>query len=488
MRTESEGIRSGCASLLSPLCEAIGIGVGFSLPSAPESCQVWPMFFHPGQAELEIERAATSLQAGLDARKREGWCEDDHGPLQLFRSVTTRERLAQIQQLPPALDNKEALLRWQAYLTIERVTWEDRVLAEVARQTVEHPVAGLGDLPWSIRSLVLQIIVARNEAMRSRCAHGLTVASREASTAAVRWSMRRHAAACYLGIGPLRWLEAPVRGSELSCVVRSVFDATEDVALASMGEGNNWEHSLWLGTAADARHGWPAVLTPRWFRSVFGGWKPLEGLRIELGPLCDAVCGASFARALERFGTAVYRACVRRTGDSFSRVHLPFDMGPACYGALFASLLTSIPFLKRRLGLGTSAAKEQAWSLGLSLLLSLRMCAAQGAVADAESPEEMMERHVWGTARALCASVPEETLGVVPRYDPEAQARLCGALRAAMLQRELVERFDDDWFDNPRAHEFLVSIDRTERTTLDGEHLGGALLAAKELFVSLFHP
>jgi len=116
------------------------------------------------------------------------------------------------------------------------------------------------------------------------------------------------------------------------------------------------------------------------------------------------------------------------------------------------------------------------------------MCAAQGAVADAESPEEMMERHVWGTARALCASVPEETLGVVPRYDPEAQARLCGALRAAMLQRELVERFDDDWFDNPRAHEFLVSIDRTERTTLDGEHLGGALLAAKELFVSLFHP
>lgn len=404
---------------------------------------------------------------GLASRRLGGWTEQDGGPLVPFRAMTTRERFEQLAGLPEGLPNAESLRRWQACLTIERVTWEDRALAEVTRREADHRVEGLGDLRWSVRSLVLELVVTGDDARRGRVAQGLVQACGDASTWAMRWAMRRHAAAHHLGIGGLRWLEAPLRDAGLPDVARQVLNATDDVMSASMGQVDGWQDVVAAGAAMDARHGWPAALTPRWFRSVFGGWKTLEGLRVDPGPLCDALCGASFARALARFGAAVHRGCAARAGGTFSLTHRPFDAADASYGALFASLLTSVPFLKRHMGLGSDRAREQAQSIGRSLLISMRVCAAQAAVGAAEGPETMVEAHVTRGSQAFGSSVPEEMVGVVPRYDPRAGARLCGALRAAVLERDLVEHFDEDWFDNPRAHEWLAAVDVTERVVLD---------------------
>ncbi len=404
---------------------------------------------------------------GLTSRRLVGWTEQDGGPLVPFRTLTTRERFEQLSELPEGLPNGESLRRWQACLTIERVTWEDRALAEVARRETTHRVAGLGDLPWSVRSLVLEVLGTRDGARRSKIAQELVHVCGDASTWAVRWAMRRHAAAHHLGVGGLGWLEAPVRDTALPHVAKRVLEATDDVMSASMGQAVGWQDVVAAGAAMDARHGWPAALTPRWFRSVFGGWKTLEGLRVDPGPLCDALCGASFARALARFGAAVYRGCAARAGGTFSLTHRPFDAATASYGTLFASLLTSVPFLKRHMGLGTDTAREQAQSMGRSLLVSLRIGAAQAAVAAAAEPEAMVESHVTTAAKAFGSSVPEEMVGVVPRYDPRAGARLCGALRGSTLERDLVDRFDEDWFDNPRAQEWLAGIDVAERVVLD---------------------
>ncbi|PKN49002.1 MAG: hypothetical protein CVU63_03370 [Deltaproteobacteria bacterium HGW-Deltaproteobacteria-20] len=427
------------------------------------------MFLHPGRVEAEIEQAATELRVGLASRRLGGWTEQDGGPLVPFRAMTTRERFEQLAGLPEGLPNGESLRRWQACLTVERVTWEDRALAEVARREADHRVAGLGDLPWSVRSLVLEVVGTRDRARRGKVAQGLVQACGDASAWAMRWAMRRHAAAHHLGIGGLGWLEAPLRDVRLPDVARRVLGATDDVMSASAWQVDGWQDVVAVGAAMDARHGWPAALTARWFRSVFGGWKTLEGLRIDPGPLCDALCGASFARALARFGAAVYRGCAGRAGGTFSLTHRPFDAASASYGALFASLLTSVPFLKRHMGLGSDTAREQAHAMGRSLLISMRVCAAQAAVAAAEEPEAMVEAHVSTATDAFGSSVPEEMVGVVPRYDPRAGARLCGALRAAILERDLVERFDEDWFDNPRAHEWLAGIDVVQRVVLDEE-------------------
>jgi hypothetical protein len=59
------------------------------------------------------------------------------------------------------------------------------------------------------------------------------------------------------------------------------------------------------------------------------------------------------------------------------------------------------------------------------------------------------------TFRAFGAPIPGALLGVLPRVDPGAEARFFGALASSIDRRDLRDRFDDDWFANPRAHEAL---------------------------------
>ena len=204
----------------------------------------------------------------------------------------------------------------------------------------------------------------------------------------------------------------------MASVAKIVLDATDDAANSLMDgstvAGLGWENAIAHRTAASARHGWPATLSPRWFRSVFGGWKTLDGLRINLGSLGNALCGASFARALAQFGEAVHQATARRLCNSFVLAHRPFDIGSASYSALIASLLASVPFQKRHLGLGASTALEQAKLFGHSFPISFRICAAKAAVTAEDSPDAMMEAHVKNTSQALGETAPDATACVVP--------------------------------------------------------------------------
>jgi hypothetical protein len=47
----------------------------------------------------------------------------------------------------------------------------------------------------------------------------------------------------------------------------------------------------------------------------------------------------------------------------------------------------------------------------------------------------------------------------VPELEPGAALRVAGALLAARDRRDLVERFDEDWFRNPRAAEAIRGED-----------------------------
>ena len=443
------------------------------------------MFVQPDQFESALEKAVAALRSSLAVCKAEGWGDGDHNPLVPFRPFTTKDIFAQIERYPDGVPLKNALLVWAACLIIERVTWTDRKQCEIARGAATRVVSGSGDRICSVSSLVSELIASRDSGARSAIARELTLASEDASDSAIQWALRRHAAARELGIPSLEWLESPLRGMKLEEAAGFVLDATGDVALGSYGSSGGFENAIWLGTAADACEGWPAVLSLRWFQDLFGGWKTLASVRVELGSICRPLCGASFARALARFGAAVFLGCARRTGAPFSIVDRPFDIGSSSYGALFASLLCSIPFLKRRLGLGAVSATAQARLLARSLLVSLRLCAVQASVASACSREALVGMHVSRTESALFASVPAETAGVLPRYTPLAGVRLCGSLRAAALQNELVDRFDEDWFDNPRAHEYLLSIDVSDRVLLDDSAVGVGVTAMQKYFSAL---
>jgi hypothetical protein len=174
------------------------------------------------------------------------------------------------------------------------------------------------------------------------------------------------------------------------------------------------------------------------------------------------VLGASsFARALSRFGAALAAASVPPTAP-FALAHPPFDLRRARRAALFAGLLADPVFLARALGLGHARAHAQARATARAFLLTLRLDAARALLVHGRraghpghpllsSVQEGADRFEEATRRALGAPIPGALAGVVPDLDPGAALHVLGALLAAGDRGRLVERFDEDWFRNPRA-------------------------------------
>src|SRR5690606_9827146 len=106
---------------------------------------------------------------------------------------------------------------------------------------------------------------------------------------------------------------------------------------------------------------------------------------------------------------------------------------------------------------------DQAREAARALLVSLRLDAARVRLAHGtvllQAARARADRFEEETALALGAPIPGALAGVVPSLGPGAAVRLAGALLAARDRRELVERFDEDWFRNPRAAEAIRGED-----------------------------
>jgi hypothetical protein len=424
----------------------------------------------------QASRAWRSWRRRARTSTREQLAED---PFFGRRAISTRAMFQRLQTLPAQLPERDSLLRWLAALTLDRVTFEDVVDLEIARRAERHVLRSLGPEAWTVRDLCLETAVHPEAERRAACGQALLGVCDNASSNALFWLARRHEAARQLGIDGLRWLEAPIRSDvSVAAVACAVFDATDDLAAEILGSDRPWQDVLFLGAAADAIEGWPAQLTTRWLRDLFGLTTLVAGAPIEMEGVPEARCGSSFMRALDRFGIALYRARARQITARFALGVRPFDPQPASYGALFSSLLASHLFLRKHLGLGQIRARAQAQTLMAAILVAVRLLALQAAVGSCEEPQAAREMHLDLGKRALGTRLPIELAGVLPRIRPTACARLVGALQASTLYEQLVERYDEDWFDNPRAHEFLREIDVTERTVLDET---GAVEAARRL-------
>src|SRR5207247_1705379 len=107
----------------------------------------------------------------------------------------------------------------------------------------------------------------------------------------------------------------------------------------------------------------------------------------------------------------------------------------------------------RALGVAKTKAEDQARDVARAFSLTLRLDVASVALAGLlVSPErKRAERFEHETERALGLPFPAPLAGVVPRLSETDAPRLVGSLLAASDRRSLVERFDEDWFRNPRA-------------------------------------
>jgi hypothetical protein len=63
------------------------------------------------------------------------------------------------------------------------------------------------------------------------------------------------------------------------------------------------------------------------------------------------------------------------------------------------------------------------------------------------------------TAATFGAPIPAPLAGVVPQLTPADPTAFLGMLLGALDRRELVERFDEDWFRNPHAAQAIREQD-----------------------------
>lgn len=172
-----------------------------------------------------------------------------------------------------------------------------------------------------------------------------------------------------------------------------------------------------------------------------------EDPTVDGGARCAAAYGEALAWALPRVGLARERAGV-------DRLH-------AVASALLArGLLCERAFVTRELGVDPARASLVARASTHGMMVALRRSAAEATFArDALCARpELAARLREGYARAVRSPIdPAWAVHVAAQaIERRAEATVIAALIEATLRESLRERFDEDWFRNPRAGEGLA--------------------------------
>jgi len=407
--------------------------------------------------DREVARAAGALGAARARRP----LADAPNPLDPHRRVSTRATWLELAEAPGPLAAE--LRSWVAALTLERVLWADAARRDAAWRApsitlAEPQVVAFTESP---RDLLVRALREADPGKRRAFAGALGRGAGAVHDAARILAERRVEAARLLG-ADLSALEIPVDPPAALAEVAARLLADTAPMLERAG---SWSSALSWSVGQGAGEGWPARLNERWLFDLFRESPLTEGLRPAMAKLPAPIGASSFARALGAFGAALADADGPRT--FFSIAGAPFDLRRPRRAALFAGLAADPVFARRALGLGRGRARDQARDVARAMLLSLRLDAARVLCRGVLSlPEgERAARFEEHTAAALGAPIPPALAGVVPHLGPDDPSRLAGALLAARDRRELVERFDEDWFQSPHAGRAIREEDATTPRT-----------------------
>ncbi len=311
------------------------------------------------------------------------------------------------------------------------------------------------------------------------CAPPLAAIARERSARRVEIAER-------LGLDHPSSDATPVPLDALRTAARLLLARTDDIATHVLREGTVDATSprstdvIRLAVARDAGDGWPTHLTARWLDELFGAGA--KGLDIALPRLPAAIGASSFARALGAFGFAL-RVAAGAKSPRFALAREPAFVAAHRFAFVFASLATSADFHRVALGASRRVALGQARSLARTALLDARVHAARFLLGDesAFAPRDLFEE--LGT-RIFGVALPAALRGAWPAPRDDEPARLLALVTALPLARDLVDRFDSDWFANPRALPHLRALGavpaREETRELDADAAATALARAFE--------
>jgi hypothetical protein len=243
------------------------------------------------------------------------------------------------------------------------------------------------------------------------------------------------------------------------------FIARTDGALQAVG-ARDLSSALETSLAAGARASYPSHLSLRSLVELLDASRWFDSIPLDLDELPARLAPASFARGLGSVGAAFRRGAEGTSSSPFVLAADPFALPEHLFGALFARLPLSQDFARRRLEVARAAFPDYQRAWGAAALLDARTAAArlltlpssfQGSTSFVESFQEEL-------GRALGFELDPRLAGVIfaPRLD-EPQ-RFAALLESARLERELVDRHDEDWFRNPRARDELREQARSPST------------------------
>lgn len=254
-----------------------------------------------------------------------------------------------------------------------------------------------------------------------------------------------------------------------------LLDGTEDLSRAA------WKHASREGAGAaavihaavarDAGEGWPARLTSRWLEDTFG--PAPKGMRIDLPQLPAPLGAASFARALVAFGMAVRLAAIP-SSMPFALAHDPAFVGTHRLGFVFGALATDAQWQARALGIGRHTAQAQSRLLARSALLDARLHATRLLLGDdaAIAPRDRFDEL---GVRLFERPLDPRLCGAWPGAREDEPARFVALIDSRAFAEGLRDRFDSDWYRNPRAWDFF----REHGSTPAHESMDASGLAAR---------
>lgn len=250
-----------------------------------------------------------------------------------------------------------------------------------------------------------------------------------------------------------------VTTSDVRAAARSFLDDTEALSvevlkIARKSHEGPWRASsaIQLAHAREANDGWPSHLGPRWLDDAF---KPLAPRGVDPGRLPDALGGASFVRSVMQWGHT-FKAAGTPRSMPFAIARGPYGVPAHRFGLAFAWVVTEPLFQRRVLDLPARVAAAQTRILRRTAFLHARTIAARALLGAEENVTASLFEEIG--ARVFGAPLPAAMRDAWPDPRLSDPARLVALLGARAFTRDLVERYDDDWFRNPRAGSHLTSL------------------------------
>ncbi|HXX69595.1 MAG TPA: hypothetical protein VEK07_20590 [Polyangiaceae bacterium] len=398
--------------------------------------------------------------------------EDPFDGVRRVSAKSTRDALLAYEPSDSERLLRDSLLRWTAALVQTRIGLADDVAFALEANAPRGRFEGEETKLVSWREAWRRLVAARTVAETRLWLDAAGDAAPSIAALNRTRASRRLEVARRLG-APHPWaLLLSATPAAIGRSARRLLDVTEAIAEAqrkeSAPDAGGAASVIHDALARGAAEGWPARLSPSWLERTFSGF--VRGLPLRIERLPPALGAASFARALRAFGFSARIASAPAS--------LPFVVArePAFIGAhrdafLFASLAADPDFQQRMLGVSRRTALDQSRQLARTALFEARLHAARIVLSTADKSDDSAFEEM-GT-RLFGRPLDLRLRGAWPESRDDEPARFVALLQVPSARTMLIDRFDVDWYRNPRGWAHLrAEGSRPAWEAVDDEALG----------------